>query len=152
MATPDGDARRCRRRRNTSAESGIAPLIGAQAASPTAAGAASDGSAGDNDYSATDLASASGTAMPLAAVSRTPASLAPSAVQRSAADRAHRAPGLGAPLPTAPTAATTQRAGSPDGAVQLPPVQRAVATPFRRARHPRGSNAHHRGESRCGTA
>ena len=115
-----------------SAESGTASLIGDQASSPTAAaGAASDGSAADNDHPATDLASASGTTMPLAAVSRTPASIAPSAVQRSAADRAHRAPGLGAPLPTAPTAPTIQRAGSSDNDVKSPPVQRAVATPTR---------------------
>jgi|GEM_PF-1422605 len=126
------------------AATGLAPLVGDPAASPTGAGNASDDGAADSDHRTTDLADTSGTAMPLAAASLpTAGSARPSTTVQRAADRAHRAPGLGAPLPTAPIAPTgtglrpgespaaqpLQRADSRSADLRLPPVQRAVAAP-----------------------
>lgn len=107
------------------ADPGIAPLIGDPVVSPTGMTNSVHDGVADNDHSTTDLADTSSeTAMPLAAVSP-----GPSTVQRSAADRTHRAPGLGAPLPTAPAAPPVQRTSARDADVLLPPVQRAGASP-----------------------
>ncbi len=113
------------------ADSGLAPLIGDPVVSPTGTTNSLHDGLADNDHSTTDLADTSSqTALPLAAVSRpTAGSPGPSTVQRSAADRTHRAPGLGAPLPTAPAAPPAQRTGARDADVLLPPVQRAGASP-----------------------
>ena len=130
---------------HAAAGTGLAPLIGEPVVSPTGGSSTTYDSAVDNTDPTTDIGATLRTAMPLAATGQpTAGSARPSTVQRSGADRPVRATGLGAPVPSVPTVPTgpgvgsprdspaaqpLQRAGARSDDVQLPPVQRTVATP-----------------------